>query len=292
MAWCSGTSRPRDFGVPFREWKLADGAIWTRFFRITDGYLLRFPGLADFTVSQDGQSIAVYPEPDATPATIEHLYLNQVFPLALSRQLKLVLHASAVEIEHFAVAFLGESGAGKSTLAASFATSGYRFLTDDGMQLQKCPGGYSLTASHPSIRLWKDSHDALLPETAVNTPPVSYTNKLRLLADRDITHCQADRFLQCGYFLGEKEVENISIEPVSGRDAMMGLVRNCFLLDVEERDMLTHHFGQLSELVQTLRFFRLDFPRRYASLPEVRRAIIRHSTLLSVAGDHSLDPLF
>lgn len=292
LAWCSDTPRPRDIGAPFREWKLADGTLWTQFFRITAGYVLRFPGLADFTVSRDGQSIVVYPEPKVTPATIEHLYLNQVLPLALSRQFKLVLHASAIEIEDFAVAFLGTSGAGKSTLAASFAAGGYRFLSDDGLQLQKCPSGYSVSASHPSIRLWKDSHDALLPETVVSAPPVSYTSKLRLLADRDVTHCPEERILRCGYFLTENEANDISIEPMSARDAMIGLVKNCFLLDVEARDMLAHHFRQLSELVQFPIFFRLDFPRRYASLPEVRQAIIRHSALFSVSGDHGLNTLF
>jgi serine kinase of HPr protein (carbohydrate metabolism regulator) len=90
-----------------------------------------------------------------TSATVEHLYLNQVLPLALSRQGKLVLHGSAVDIGGQGVAFLGESGRGKSTLAASFATEGTRFLTDDGLLLEWVGECCMIIPSHPSIRLWQ-----------------------------------------------------------------------------------------------------------------------------------------
>jgi len=148
----AGEPRPIE-SEPFHRWVFADGTVWTSFYRTGNDYLLRFPDLADFTVSASGLEVAAYPMPGISEQTIEHLYLNQVLPLALSRQFKLVLHASAVEIGNFAVAFLGISGRGKSTLAASFSTSGCRFLTDDGLQLEKGPAGYLIQPSHPSIRL-------------------------------------------------------------------------------------------------------------------------------------------
>jgi len=266
--------------TPFLEWTLPDGTIWTRFYRTGDNYLLRFPDLADFTVSASGLEVAAYPMPGISGQTIEHLYLNQALPLALSRQFKLVLHASAVEIGNFAVAFLGISGRGKSTLAASFSTSGCRFLTDDGLQLEKGPGGHLIQPSHPSIRLWDDSRQALIPETAQVAPAVNYTPKSRLLAGEEVAYCDASRPLRCMYFLGEGDTEAVSIEPVGGRDAMIELVRHTFLLDIEEREMLMHHFGQLTELARIPMFFRLDYPRRYDMLPQVRDAVIRHATSL------------
>jgi hypothetical protein len=80
------------------------------------------------------------------------------------------------------------------------------------------------------------------------------------------------------YFLGEGKTDAVSIEPVSGRDAMIELVRHSFLLDIEERDMLKHHFGRLTELAKRPMFFRLDYPRRYEMLPQVRESVIRHAT--------------
>lgn len=265
---------------PFLEWFLPDGTPWTRFYRTASGYLLRFPDLADFTVSPDGMEVVAYPLAGVSGQTIDHLYLNQVLPLALSRQFKLVLHASAIEIKDFAIAFLGMSGRGKSTLAASFATSGYRFITDDGLQLEKEGDVCLAKPSHPSIRLWDDSRQAVMPQTAKTAPPVDYTPKARLLADDEVAYCDAPRPLRCMYFLGDGNTDEVSIEPVSGRDAMIELVRHSFLLDIEEREMLSHHFGQLTELAKRLMFFRLDYPRQYEMLPQVRDAVVRHATAL------------
>lgn len=265
---------------PFHEWAFPNGTLWTRFFHTDTGYLLRFPNLADFTVSPDGREVVANPVPGLSRQTIEHLYQNQVLPLALSRQFKLVLHASAIEIENFAVAFMGASGQGKSTLAAHFSTRGNRFLTDDGLQLEKGEDGYLIQPSHPSIRLWEDSSAALIPETTAAAPAVDYTPKSRFLADDEVAYCDEPRPLHALYFLGEGSTNAVSIEPISGRDAMIELVKNCFLLDIEEREMLMHHFGQLSELARIPMFFRLDYPRRYEWLPQVRDVVIRHASEL------------
>ena len=280
FALCSPEVQAHIDSTPFHEWTFPDGTLWTRFYRVENGYLLRFPDLADFTLSSNGLEVAAYPVPGVSPQTVDHLYLNQVLPLALGRQFKLVLHASAVEVGQGAVAFLGISGRGKSTLAASFSTSGLRFLTDDGLQLEKDVSGYVIRPSHPSIRLWEDSSRALIPESTELAPPVEFTPKSRFLAGDEVAYCDAPRSLRAVYFLGEGETDSVFIEPVGGRDAMVELVKHSFLLDIEAREMLTHHFGQLAELVKTPMFFRLDYPRRYDLLPEVREAVIRHASAL------------
>ena len=94
---------------PFQEMTLPDGTLWTQFFRTDLGYLIRFPGFADFQVSAGGLKVSCSPAPDVSEATTQHLYLNQVLPLVLSNKGKLVFHASAVEVSDSAVAFVGES---------------------------------------------------------------------------------------------------------------------------------------------------------------------------------------
>ena len=127
---------------PFHAWGLPDGTPWTEFYRLGGGYLLRFPELADFQVSADGLEVTCFPAPEVSEATSQHLYLNQVLPLVLSKLGKLVFHASAVEVAGGAIAFAAESGRGKSTLAASFAVSGFRFLTDDGLVVETAVQGF------------------------------------------------------------------------------------------------------------------------------------------------------
>ena len=270
----------------FHQWVFPDGTLWTQFFRQGAGYLLRFPELADFEVSADGCIVQGWPAPDVPSPTVEHLYLNQVMPLALSRQGKLVLHGSAVDIGGQGIAFLGESGRGKSTLAASFATEGRRFLTDDGLQLVWVDGHCMILPSHPSIRLWEDSQDALVGESVAMAPAVSFTSKSRLLAGPGIAFCDEARPLRRLFILGEGEVETPTIEPLRPAEALIELVKHSFLLDIEARDMLAQHFDDLSRLAALPICYRLDYRRSYEALPSVGEAVIRHTLEQSESIEH------
>ena len=262
--------------APFHEWALPDGTPWTQVYRAASGYLLRFPELADFEVSHDGNTVRGWPVPGVPEPSVQHLYLNQVFPLALSMQDKLVFHASAVEIDGAAVAFMGESGRGKSTLAASFATSGSRFLTDDGLVVEYVDGTWRILPSHPSIRLWEDSQQALIAAGAPMASPVSYTSKSRFLAGDDIAFCDQPRRLRCVYFLGTGTAPEPQFERLPAGEALIELVKHSFLLDIEERKLLATHFDELSRLASRPLYYRLDYPRRFEDLAQVRMAIVEH----------------
>lgn len=262
---------------PFHEWVFPDGTLWAQFYRTGAGYLLRFPGLADFEISADGCSISCWPATGISEHTVQHLYLNQVRPLALSKQGHLILHASAVEIADVAIAFIGESGRGKSTLAASFATSGFRFLTDDGLVVEAWGDGYEVRPSHPSIRLWLDSEAALIAPNTPTAPALEFTSKSRFLAGDRIAFCESPRPLRRVYFLGDGSAPTLSFEHMKPADALIELVKHSFLLDIEEREMLAAHFDELSRLASLPIFYRLDYPRRYEDLAAVREAIIEHA---------------
>ncbi len=264
-------------GNPFHQWVLPNGQLWTLFFRNQNGYLLRFPDLADFEIDLSGTDVIGLPALGIATATVEHLYLNQVLPLALSRQNRLVLHGSAVDIQGMGVAFLGESGRGKSTLAASFATTGKQFLTDDGLQLHWTSDGCRIVPSHPSVRLWADSEDALMPAATPRSAAVSFTSKARFLAGRQVPFCNESRPLRRVFFLCNGNVDTPIIKPLRPAQAAAELVRNSFLLDVEAREQLARHFEDITRLAALPICFSLDYPRLYDALPEVRRTIMRHT---------------
>jgi len=263
--------------APFHQWLLPDGSVWTLFYRLPGGYLLRFPGLADFEVSRDGSKVTASAANGISPGTVQHLHLNQVLPLALSRQGRLVLHASAIESKGRGVAFTGASGRGKSTLAASFATTGSRFLTDDGLQLDWIGGKCQMTPSHPSVRLWEDSQEALIHQDVDLAAAVDYTPKLRLLAGKGLVFCETPQPLRRVYFLGPGTTDAPTIEVVRPAEALMELVRNSFLLDIEEREVLAWHFDEMARLAELPIHYRLDYPRRYDVLPQVRGVIAQHA---------------
>ena len=261
----------------FAEWLSPDGARAASFYRTGGGYLVRFPDLADFEISRDALAIACHPAPSVTEATCRNLYLNQVLPLALSKRGKLVIHASAVELPpDRAAIFAGRSGSGKSTLAAAFATAGYPFLSDDGLVVEEDGDGYRAVPSHPSIRLWNDSEDAVIGagRRAISTERAA--SKKRFDAQGPIVFCREPRPLSCVYFLGEGDAAVPQFERLAASQALIEWVKNSFLLDPEERPLLASHFERLTNLVLRLPCFRLHYPRRFAALGSIRHAIAEH----------------
>jgi hypothetical protein len=256
-----------------------EGALWTSFHRTEQGYLLRFPDLADFAVEDNGRRIKAWPAPGVAQPTIEHLYRNQVLPLAWSRQGKLVLHGSAVDIDGAGVAFIGRSGQGKSTLAASLAKagSGVGILSDDGLVLEVSGNTCQVAPNHPTVRLWQDSQHALGLSAAAAAPPVQYTSKARILAGRELPFCTGVRPLRRVFFLGEGLEAEPAIRPMKPAQALVQLVRHAFMLDADEREILSAHFDALSRLVALPLFFSLDYPRQYGALAQVNDAIVQHA---------------
>jgi hypothetical protein len=239
--------------------------------------VLRFPGVADFGLTGDGRHAGTWPEDGASLESIEHAYLNQVLPLALNRQGEVVVHASAVATGSGALAFVGESGRGKSTLAASFAREGMGFLTDDGLCLTDDAAGWRARPGPPSLRLRDDSRESVLPGGKRGAKRASAWTKLRIPARGRLRHERQALALRHVYFLGEGRSEGVEITELRARDAFVDLLKHSFVLDVEDREAMSVHFEKLGRLALLPVFSRLDYPRRFEALAEVRGAILRHS---------------
>lgn len=268
-------------GVPYHTWAFPDGRLWTTFYRAPCGFLLRFPGLADFEISADGHHVTCVPAPDVSQASAEQLYLNQVLPLALSKLGKLVFHASSVERGEGAIAFVGESGRGKSTITADFAVNGYRFLSDDGLVMEPCEQGYLVLPNHPSIRLRKDSYESVLAPDAEKASPMDYTLKARVLAGTKLRHCEQPRPLRLAYFLGDGNVAEITFRRLSAAEALLEWTKHSFLIDVEDGVLIGSHFDRIATLSNCLPCYYLDYPRRYKDLRSVLEAVVEHAAKYS-----------
>jgi hypothetical protein len=260
---------------PFHRYTFDDGTVWTEFYHTRNGYLLRFPGLADFEVSSAGDTVVAHPAVGADNVTVEHLYINQLVPLALSRQGQPAFHASVVTVPGGAVAFLGNTGMGKSTLAASFAQAEASFLTDDALIIDENDGVRAMP-SHASLRLWEDSLEALLPEGTPTAAEISYSSKARLLAGDTLRYADAPTPLLAAYVLDRQDVEEIIIEQLAGSERHMAWIGNSFLLDIDDRDLLARHFEWTHRISSQVPTFSLDYPRDYGMLPQVRDAVRRH----------------
>jgi len=262
---------------PFRTLTLPDGTRSTEFYRLGPSYLLRFPGLADFEVSADGLAVTCRPTPETTEATSRHLYLNQVLPLVLGRLGKMVFHASAVETDGWALAFVAKSTGGKSTLAASFGAAGAAVLTDESLVLEEPADGYRVLPGHPSVRLWDDSERELLGPGVRAEPPLPFTPKRRIVGGPRLRFATRPAPLRRVYFLGGGQAPAVTLEPMSAPEVMLELVKTSFLLNVDDRSRLISHFDTVARLARRPIHHRLDFPRRFDLLPEVRQAVLQHA---------------
>jgi hypothetical protein len=263
---------------PFNRWLRRDGADWAVFHRDGDDYRVRFVDIADFRISRAGQLLEVARVPGASADEVEHLLINQVYPLALSRQFKFLLHASAVAFaDGDAVAFAAVSGSGKSTLAASFAAHGCSFLSDDGLQIEFREEGCQALPSHPSLRVWSDSRSRVRAPDTQQADQVVGERKSRISERDGFVYCREPRWLRRVYFLEDSGSDGVVIAPVRGQEVLARLLTHSFLLDVEERDMLAWHFSSLARLSRYDICFTLDYPREYSQLAAVRAAILEHA---------------
>jgi len=262
--------------APFHCFEFPDGTVWTEFYRLGPGYLLRFPGLADFEISVGGTSVTAYPDETADAVTVEHLYISQVLPLVLSRQGRPSFHASVVTVPGGSVAFLGTTGMGKSTLAASFALDGAEFLTDDSLVIEETETGCLALPGHASLRLWTDSADALVDRTTKRAAAISYSTKARLLAGGALPHQEQPQRLLAAYLLNQEGTDEAKIRPLAGAERHMAWVNNSFLLDVEDPELLAQHFDWTHRVAEAVPTFSLNYPRDYGMLLHVRDAVRNH----------------
>jgi hypothetical protein len=256
--------------TPFHRFEFPDGTVWTEFYRSGLNYLLRFPGLVDFEVSADGTRVAAYPAAGSDETTVEHLYINQVAPLAMSRQGVPAFHASVVTVPGGAVAFLGKAGMGKSTLAASFALNEAEFLTDDSLVIEETGDGCLALPSHPSLRLWEDSLEALIDARIRQAAAINYSTKARLLAGEALAYRAKPQLLLAAFVLEQGDVSRVTLRELAGAERYLAWVNNSFLLDVEDQLLLAQHFDWTCRISETIPTYALDYPRKYGMLAEVR----------------------
>jgi hypothetical protein len=256
-----------------------EGEVRLALGRFDAGYILRFPGLADFRISPAGDRIDCRAARGVSTAELRHLLLNQVLPLVLSHQGEAVLHASAVSTDRGAVAFAGATGRGKSTLAAFFARHGAPAITDDCLVLGERGGGLGVHAGYPELRLDGPARDAFRSGQADASGSGAEEEKRGVtLGPGDFAAGPGPFPLRRIYLLDAPEStppDGIAITRPTPREALLFLVAHAFKLDIADRRTLTREFALFGRLAATPLCRRLAFPRDLSHLPGVLDAVSR-----------------
>jgi hypothetical protein len=216
---------------------------------------------------------------------LSHLFLDIVFPLALSQTGKTVLHASAILAPHGAVAFLGDSGSGKSTLAMSFLIEGHPLLSDDYFVLEESEGNIQLIPSYPGVRVWGDTLSHWLESQPRSKPVAHYTEKKRINGSSGGSFSFSSnptRPLAIYVLSGPSCDTNdkITFSQLNPKEAFIGLLKHSFRLNFQDSTAMAAEFQQVTALARHPVFFGLSYPRDFTLLPQVRQALLEHQMIL------------
>ena len=257
-----------------------NGTVALAIRRVSSGYLVRFPGLAVYRVSADGRTVSCTRQRRVAPEAVGRIFLAHVLPMALSVRGRLVLHASAVETPHGAIAFLGAAGQGKSTLSASFVRRAFPLIADDGLLIDDRGSALTVVPSYPEIRLWPDVLSALGHDGVELHDVGPRAGKKRFCVDRGPWPFSRDPVrVRRIYVLGPPPAKSqrIGIAAVEPREAFIELVKHTYRLDLDGRARLRDEFESIGRIAaRPFLVYRLAFPRDLSRLPAVQAAILEH----------------
>ena len=247
---------------------------WFHHARLVDGReYLRWAGLFEFIVAADGTWIACHPLARATPESFETYLLGQVVSFALLKRGIEPLHATAVEVDGGAVAFVGDCGRGKSTLGAAFVAAGHPLVTDDLLVVGRTADGPVAFPGPPRIKLFPEAARAVLPDAAAGVPMNPTTPKL--VIPLPARGSRGPLPLRALYLVAPAgpAARGARIRPLSRRRAALALLRNTFNTVVVEPARLARHLDAAAWLAARVPVRTLGVPRGLGRLPGARAAV-------------------
>jgi hypothetical protein len=111
-------------------------------------------------IIRDGREIIIIPASQADIRRIRRYIVGTVLAILLYQRGNLVLHASSVNIDDQAIAFLGFSGSGKSSIAAALHNHGYGVLADDISVIEMKDNKPVVLPGFPQLKLSLESAEA------------------------------------------------------------------------------------------------------------------------------------
>ena len=219
---------------------LSSGELWLSY---GDG--------TEFSISPTGASVcATWRPPLSFEDAIVYL-LGPVLGIVLRLDGITAIHASVVEFDRRAVAFLGPAGAGKSTIAAACVRSGHAVLSDDLLVLDPGADEPCAMSGYSRIRLWPDSARAAFGSADELPRLAEGWEKRYAQLEPGIGYCAGRRPLAAIYVLGERRLDEPSAEvaSMSRSDALKSLLANCYSARLPGPEERRREFEVVAELI-------------------------------------------
>lgn len=231
---------------------------------------LAFDRVGMFRV-RNGRAILVTPANGVDERLLQLNLVGLVLAVLLYQRGLLVLHASAVRVGRYAVAFMAESGQGKSSTALALHTRGHGMIADDVLPVDLSGGAAMIAPGFPQFKLAPSvavrlgvARESLLPlhpleEKCGYRPAYAFSSE--------------PLPLRCIYVLQQSQTARI--EPVHPREGMIELVRHSYPTRLGHAGG-SEHFRQCAALVQQIPIYRLCRTCDLDSLPDFVQMIEDH----------------
>jgi len=260
------------------------GESLLRVHRTGDCDVMHFPGMAEYYLFADR---VVYRPLGEVESEVEANFLSSVLAFWLERTGVLAMHASAVALPSGAVAFLANSGNGKSTLAAALLKAGNSLLSDDILALVPPGAGWQARSGFPTMRMWPAEACWFLGgcETLPRIHP-AFDKRLVTVGDDGWGAFCADPQPLSRVILPERRdpsdsSSDISLTPLSPRDAVIELVRHSFAARlVQGIGLQAGRMDLFVDLVRRVPMVRLSYPSGFQHLERVRLVVENGSNIV------------
>lgn len=173
---------------------------------------------------RDGREIVVHAYPGASEGDVRAYLLGSALGALLQQRGILPLHASAVEIDGRAVAFIAPSGGGKSTMAMHLQHRGHRVICDDICAVDIHDGVPRLWPGLRNLKLWRASLAAIDRTPDQLEPVLATLDKYRL----PIAAPAAYRAYDLAAVVMLEWGDTLALTPMPGAAAVGALVANTF----------------------------------------------------------------
>jgi hypothetical protein len=221
-----------------------------------------------------GREIIIEPGPEIEKLVLQPFITGPLLALLLHQRGLLILHASAVEVDGAAIAFLGDKGWGKSTTAASMLMRQHRLIADDVAALDiKDDGSIQVLPAFPQIKLLPHACNSLGIDPE-ETPRLHPKIDKRVYSDRN-GFSPAPVSLMHIYVLDKGK--RLLIERLGRQEAFMELVRHSYAAKhLAATKTLASHFRQCGKVASSVATFRLKRPFVLSELHCMTKSVEQH----------------
>jgi hypothetical protein len=253
-------------------------------------YRIRYSHGLEFRVDATASSIFVNADEKSTPEEIAEFLLGPVMGIVLRLRGCTCLHASAVDLDGQAVAFVGNEGAGKSTTAAWFAQKGHAVLCDDILALVERESSIAALPAYPCLNLWRDAMDALSGSRAIPSTFAQGGEKFRIRLAEKGSRFQSEALpLKAIFLLGERSscAESPRVEQASPQETLMGLVGGTYANKLPDSAIRANEFRFLGRMANQVPCFRVSAPEGIGRMDSVYEIICSAANFSAAESPHA-----